>query len=98
MAARFLGDKFGLRPGVFSAVQRTDRVNRAIGCVVGFILEKRADVRQLTACPAIDALPFTPFGDGQHGRKRPSNPGAPRIGSFISHAQEHTPTTPKHQV
>jgi hypothetical protein len=98
MAARILGNKFGFRSGVFSTVQRADRVDRAVGCAVGFVLEERADVRQLAARPAIDALAFAPFGNGQHTRHGPSNPGAPRICSFISHTQEHTPTAPKVQV
>ena len=45
MAARILGDKFGFRSGVFSAIERPDGVDRAVGCAVGFILEEWADVR-----------------------------------------------------
>ena len=98
MAARFLGDKFGFRSGILSTVQRPDRVDRAVGCAIRFVLEERADVWQLAARPAINALPFAPFGDRQHTRHRPSNPGTPGICSFISHTQEHTPTTPKVQA
>ena len=98
MAARLSSDEFGFGSRIFSTVQRSNEVDRAVRCAVGFVLEKRADVRQLAARPAIDALPFTSFGDGQHTRHSPSDPGPPGIGLSIHHAKEHTPLTRKDQA
>jgi hypothetical protein len=98
MAARILGDEFGFRSRIFSTVQWTNGVDRAVGCAVGFVVEEWTDVRQLAARPAIDALAFAPFGDGQHARHGPSDPGPPGIGLSIHHTKEHTPLTRKDQA
>jgi hypothetical protein len=97
MPARVLGNVLGLRPGIFPAVQRANRVDRAIGSSVGFVLEEQADVGQLAAGAAIDTTPFTPFRNGQDARQGPLHFGTPGIRSFSGHVREYTSSEHKSQ-
>jgi hypothetical protein len=69
---------------VFSAVQRSNGVNGTEHFIIRRDFQERADVRQFAARPAIDALAFAPFGDGQYCREGPFYFGKPCI-LIISH-------------
>ena len=51
---------------VFSAVQRSDRVNGTEQLIIRRDLQERADARQFAARPAMYALALAPFGDWQY--------------------------------
>jgi hypothetical protein len=98
MPACVLGNVLGLRPGILPAVQRANRVDRAVGSSVGFVLEEQADVGQLAAGAAIDTTPFTPFRNGQDARQGPLHFGTPGIRSFSGHVREYTSLTQENQA
>ena len=83
---------------VFSAVQRSNRVNGTNHFIIRRDLQERADVRQFAASPAIYALALSIFGNGQHGRKGPFDFCTPGIRLSIIHAGEHTIKTSKSQA
>jgi hypothetical protein len=62
---------FRLGPWVFSAVQRSNRVNGTKQLIIRRELQEWADVRQFAARPAIYALAFASFGDRQYCRNGP---------------------------
>ena len=84
VTTRLLSDKFRFGSRVFPAVKRANRVNAAENFAVRRKFDERADVRQFAARPAIDALAFAPFGDGQYRRKGSFCFGKPCI-LIISH-------------
>ena len=74
--------RFGSR--IFSAVQRSNRVNRTDQLIIRRDLQEWAGVRQFAAGTAIDALALAPFGDGQYRREGSFYFGTPGI-LIISH-------------
>jgi len=78
-------NEFGFGSRVFSAIQGSNCVNGTVSFALRFVLEKRAGIRQLTACPAMNAFAFAPFGNGQYCRKGPFYFGKPGIFFCLSH-------------
>ena len=98
MPACFLGDEFEFRSWIFSTIQWTNCIDGTVGCTIRFVFEKWADVWQLAARSAIDALTFTLLRYGQYRSTSPSDSGTPCIRLSIRHVKEHTLIAKKFQA
>ena len=85
-------NEFGFGSRVFSAIQGPNCVNGTVIFAIRFIFEEGTKIRKFTACSAMIALSFTPFGNRQYCRKGPFYFSKPRISFFISHDYDITMT------
>ena len=74
-----LGDVFGFGAGVFSAVQGADGVYFAYCFALGVEFKPGADIRELAAGAAAEALALAVLRDGQKGGYGPLEFGGPGV-------------------
>lgn len=89
---------FGFGSRVFSAIQRANRIDRAIGFAFVIELQERADGRQLATCSAGNAFAFAVLGDGQKRGNGSLRFCAPCIFVLFSHNRESPRTTVRERL